>query len=89
METPAAVPNSDAKMYWLVFLAVMSAMLLSRTNERLNTLRVLPLAIQLRPLIMLAQLPSTRNALGTRMVAISMPVAVLSRTNDRKNQLLE
>jgi hypothetical protein len=25
METPAVVPNSDAKMYWLVFLAVMSA----------------------------------------------------------------
>jgi hypothetical protein len=24
METPKAVPNSDAKMYWLVFLAVMS-----------------------------------------------------------------
>lgn len=24
-ETPAAVPNREAKMYWLVFLAVMSA----------------------------------------------------------------
>lgn len=24
-DTPAAVPNSEAKMYWLVFFAVMSA----------------------------------------------------------------
>lgn len=38
------------------------AMLLSRTKLRLNTLRVLPPAIQLSPLIMLAQLPSTRKA---------------------------
>jgi len=123
METPNAVPKSDAKMYWLVFLAVMSgvggaglgwglgfedgrwleikshvcatvwpytpqhstaphliaqhdppAMLLSRTNDRLNTLRVLPPAIQLSPLTMLAQLPSMRKALGTIMVMISIPL---------------
>lgn len=49
------------------------AMLLSRTKLRLNTLRVLPPAIQLSPLIMLAQLPSTRKAWGTRIVAISSP----------------
>lgn len=48
-------------------------MLLSRTKLRLNTLRVLPPAIQLSPLIMLAQLPSTRKAWGTRIVAISSP----------------
>ena len=43
-EAPATVPNMEAHMNWLVPLAVMSAMLLSRAKERLKTERVLPFA---------------------------------------------
>ncbi len=36
MLTPTAVPNRDAKMYWLVFLAVMSVSKSKETRTQLE-----------------------------------------------------
>mmetsp|Transcript_16969 Transcript_16969/g.29018 ORF Transcript_16969/g.29018 Transcript_16969/m.29018 type:complete len:201 (-) Transcript_16969:209-811(-) len=89
MTAPKRVPNMPAHIACEVDFAVTSATLLSLQNDRLNTLRVEPLAIQDKPLIPFAKLPSSTKWAGARDVMISMPEAAQRMSIDKKNHVLE
>eukprot|EP00967_Tisochrysis_lutea_P134462 scaffold237527_cov23-Tisochrysis_lutea.AAC.1 len=53
------------------YFAVMSAILLSRANDRLNTLRVLPFAINASPFMLFAREPRNRKYCKKQIVAFN------------------